>query len=58
MEYLPGGDCFSLLQSMGTLQEDWARQIIAEVCLALEYLHDVLHVIHRDIKVYSFIPSK
>ncbi len=40
MEYLSGGDCFSLLRKLGALtDEDVARQYIAEVVLALEYCH-------------------
>ncbi|XP_073303586.1 probable serine/threonine protein kinase IRE [Primulina huaijiensis] len=49
MEYLNGGDLFSLLKNLGCLEEDMARIYIAEVVLALEYLHS-LHVIHRDLK--------
>ncbi|XP_078432946.1 putative serine/threonine protein kinase IRE [Wolffia australiana] len=49
MEYLNGGDLYSLLRSLGCLDEDMARTYIAEVVLALEYLHS-LNVIHRDLK--------
>ncbi|KAI3458276.1 hypothetical protein Pfo_014939 [Paulownia fortunei] len=49
MEYLNGGDLFSLLKNLGCLEEDMARVYIAEVVLALEYLHS-LNVIHRDLK--------
>lgn len=49
MEYLNGGDLFSLLKNLGCLDEDMARIYIAEVVLALEYLHS-LNVIHRDLK--------
>ncbi|KAK4480599.1 hypothetical protein RD792_013677 [Penstemon davidsonii] len=49
MEYLNGGDLFSLLRNLGCLEEDMARIYIAEVVLALEYLHS-LNVIHRDLK--------
>ncbi|KNC84722.1 hypothetical protein SARC_03063 [Sphaeroforma arctica JP610] len=46
MEYLIGGDVSNLLQSFGVFEEDMAAFYIAEVALALEYLHD--HgVIHR-----------
>ncbi|RID76858.1 hypothetical protein BRARA_B03808 [Brassica rapa] len=48
MEYLNGGDLFSLLRNLGCLDEDMARIYIAEV-LALEYLHSV-NIIHRDLK--------
>ncbi|KAM5570371.1 putative serine/threonine protein kinase IREH1 [Rosa sericea] len=49
MEYLNGGDLYSLLRNLGCLDEDVARVYIAEVVLALEYLH-TLFVVHRDLK--------
>ncbi|XP_057250240.1 probable serine/threonine protein kinase IREH1 isoform X3 [Beta vulgaris subsp. vulgaris] len=49
MEYLNGGDLYSLLRSLGCLDEGVARVYLAEVVLALEYLHS-LHVVHRDLK--------
>ncbi|KAJ0910238.1 putative protein kinase AGC-MAST family [Helianthus annuus] len=49
MEYLNGGDLFSLLKNLGCLEENMARVYIAELVLALEYLHS-LNVIHRDLK--------
>jgi microtubule-associated serine/threonine kinase len=39
MEYLKGGDCYSLLQRLGALDEDVAKQYVAETVLALEYCH-------------------
>ncbi|KAM6598479.1 probable serine/threonine protein kinase IRE [Cannabis sativa] len=49
MEYLNGGDLYSLLRNLSCLDEDMARVYIAEVVLALEYLHS-LNVVHRDLK--------
>ncbi|PIA26624.1 hypothetical protein AQUCO_09100055v1 [Aquilegia coerulea] len=49
MEYLNGGDLYSLLRNLGCLDEDVARVYIAEIVLALEYLHS-LRVVHRDLK--------
>lgn len=49
MEYLNGGDLYSLLRNLGCLEEEVARVYIAEVVLALEYLHS-LRVVHRDLK--------
>ena len=39
MEYVAGGDCYSLLRSLGALDEGIARTYIAETVLALEYCH-------------------
>ncbi|CAG9462493.1 unnamed protein product [Pedinophyceae sp. YPF-701] len=49
MEYLSGGDLFSLLRNIGALEEDVAKMYIAETVLALEYCH-ANGVIHRDVK--------
>ncbi|KAK2664569.1 hypothetical protein Ddye_003143 [Dipteronia dyeriana] len=49
MEYLNGGDLYSLLRNLGCLDEEVARVYLAEVVLALEYLHS-LRVVHRDLK--------
>ncbi|KAG9140795.1 hypothetical protein Leryth_022760 [Lithospermum erythrorhizon] len=49
MEYLNGGDMYSLLRNLGCLDEEVARVYVAEVVLALEYLHSI-PVVHRDLK--------
>lgn len=49
MEYLNGGDLYSLLKKIGCLEEDVSRIYIAELVLALEYLHS-LGIVHRDLK--------
>lgn len=49
MEYLNGGDLYSLLRNLHCMDEDMARTYIAELVLALEYLHS-MNVIHRDLK--------
>ena len=41
MEYVAGGDLFHCLRRMGSLQENWARFYLAEILLALQYLHGV-----------------
>lgn len=40
---------YSLLRALGCFTEDMARMYIAEVVLALEYLHS-LSIVHRDLK--------
>ncbi|WVQ85691.1 hypothetical protein IAT38_007857 [Cryptococcus sp. DSM 104549] len=49
MEYLNGGDCSTLVKTLGGLSEEWARNYTAEVVLGLEYLH-ARNIVHRDIK--------
>jgi microtubule-associated serine/threonine kinase len=56
MEYLNGGDCFSLLRNLGALDEDIARQYVAEAVLALEYCH-TQGIIHRDLKPDNLLVS-
>ncbi|XP_066356219.1 probable serine/threonine protein kinase IRE isoform X2 [Miscanthus floridulus] len=57
MEYLNGGDLYSLLRNLGCLDEDLARTYIAELVLALEYLHS-MSVIHRDLKPDNLLISR
>ncbi len=49
MEFMAGGDLFSLLRKFGRLEEETAKFYVAEVVLALEDLHKQ-GVIHRDLK--------
>ncbi|XP_073519075.1 microtubule-associated serine/threonine-protein kinase 3-like, partial [Phyllobates terribilis] len=49
MEYVPGGDCGTLLKHRGPLPVLLARMYIAETVLAVEYLHSY-GVVHRDLK--------
>jgi serine/threonine protein kinase len=48
MEYLPGGDVYTLL-SKNNLPKRTIQLIIAETILAVNYLHSI-HIIHHDIK--------
>lgn len=56
MEYLNGGDCYSLLRKFGALDEDVARLYVAETVLALEYCH-AQGIIHRDMKPDNMLIS-
>ncbi|KAK3137061.1 hypothetical protein QOZ80_5BG0447150 [Eleusine coracana subsp. coracana] len=57
MEYINGGDLYSLLRNLGCLDEDMAKTYIAELVLALEYLHS-MNVIHRDLKPDNLLISR
>eukprot|EP00835_Amoeboradix_gromovi_P001008 NODE_39_length_29903_cov_0.529057.p9 type:complete len:284 gc:universal NODE_39_length_29903_cov_0.529057:20738-21589(+) len=49
MEYLPGGDLMSLLIKEDIFTEETTRFYLAELILAIEFVHS-LGFIHRDIK--------
>ena len=49
MVYFQGGDCATLIKSIGPFPLDMARLYFAETVLALEYLHSY-GVVHRDLK--------
>lgn len=49
MEYVPGGDVYSLLRGVGRLDVETTRIFAAQLVLALEYLHG-LGIAHRDLK--------
>ncbi|XP_077149212.1 microtubule-associated serine/threonine-protein kinase 4-like [Ranitomeya variabilis] len=56
MEYVPGGDCSSLMNILGPLPLPLARLYIAETVLAVEYLHSY-GVVHRDLKPENLLVS-
>lgn len=49
MEFVPGGDLFTMLRHIKRFDERLARFFGGQVLLALEYLHR-LQIIHRDVK--------
>ncbi|XP_018566586.1 serine/threonine-protein kinase greatwall [Anoplophora glabripennis] len=57
MDYMVGGDLKSLLSVYGFFDEPMALFYVAEVCLALQYLHQ-RSIIHRDIKPDNMLLSK
>ncbi|KAG6457714.1 hypothetical protein O3G_MSEX010447 [Manduca sexta] len=57
MEYMVGGDLKSLLGVYGFLEESMAVFYVAEVTLALDYLHKH-NIVHRDLKPDNMLISK
>ena len=55
MEYLPGGDVYTLL-SKNNLPKKTIQLIVAETILAVNYLHNI-HIIHHDIKPENILIS-
>ncbi|XP_077113367.1 microtubule-associated serine/threonine-protein kinase 4-like isoform X2 [Ranitomeya variabilis] len=56
MDFEAGGDCNSFLKLNGPLPLDLARMYIAEMVVAVEYLHSY-GVIHRDLKPTNLMIS-
>ena len=57
MEYMIGGDFGDILYNYNCLDEDVARFYIAEIVLALEYLHSI-GIVHRDLKPDNILLDK
>ena len=57
MEYLNGGDLYSLLSKYGYLDEEWVRKYSAEILMALEFLHSQ-KIVHRDVKPDNILIGK
>ncbi|KAI9144716.1 kinase-like domain-containing protein, partial [Paraphysoderma sedebokerense] len=59
MEYIPGGDLITLLESKddNVLTEDEAKFYVAETICAVEELHK-LNIVHRDLKPHNILIDK
>jgi len=57
MEYLPGGDLFSLIRKKKCFTSNQTRFYAGEVLLALDYLHTEMNIIYRDLKPENILIS-
>uniref|UniRef100_A0A915EU81 Protein kinase domain-containing protein n=1 Tax=Ditylenchus dipsaci TaxID=166011 RepID=A0A915EU81_9BILA len=57
-DYYPAGDFSRLLDWRGSLSESTARFYVAQIVLALEYLHNVENIAHRDLKPENFLVDR
>jgi len=57
MEYIIGGDFGDIMHNYGCLDQNVAKFYIAEIILALEYLHS-LGIVHRDLKPDNILLDK
>ena len=57
LDYCPGGDLGKLLIRQGKLKEEVARIYIAEILLAIQYLHK-REIIFRDLKPDNIVIDK
>ncbi|KAG0663669.1 camp-dependent protein kinase catalytic subunit [Maudiozyma exigua] len=57
MDYIEGGEIFTLLRKSKRFPNPVAKFYAAEICLALEYLHS-LNIIYRDLKPENILLDK
>lgn len=57
MEYIPGGDCLSLLERIHKYPEICAQHIIVGVSMAVNHMHS-LGFVHRDVKIDNVLITK
>lgn len=57
LEYCPGGDLYKLLDNHGRLAEEAVRMYVAQILLALEYLHSK-GILYRDLRPENILLDK
>jgi len=55
LEYKPGRDMFSFLQTYGRLKEQTARKYFKNMLDGVEYLHKKMSIVHRDLKLENLL---
>ena len=58
LEYCENGTLDSNIKENSQICENIARKIFIQLALALDYLHNVVHVVHRDIKPQNVLLDK
>ena len=53
MHYCPDGELFGLVERKNGLDEDTARGFFLQLISALDYLHNTMEIVHRDIKLVT-----
>ena len=55
MELAENGSLFDLIRNCGGLHENVAKRIFFQLVLALEYLHKMKKIVHRDLKAENIL---
>ena len=58
MEYIPNGSLADYIQSNGPLTEQMTKRIFVQIFMVLSYLHQTVHIVHRDLKAENILLDK
>ncbi|OHS98337.1 CAMK family protein kinase [Tritrichomonas foetus] len=58
MEYLENGTLLEYVNKNGPLSEDSASRVFSQLISVLDYLHNTMNIIHRDIKAENIMFDK